>query len=80
MRVAPIALTCMAILHSPGGSVELRVVVNQITAMRPIEGVHKQHVAHGSNSLIFAGGQKFTVEETLDQVQDAIHHCIDGDK
>lgn len=71
---------CMAILHSPGSGGELRVDVNQITVVRPIEAEQKQHVAHGSQSILFAGGQKFAVQETLDQVQDAIHHCIDGDR
>lgn len=79
MRLAAV-FVCYAVLHSPGGGSEIRVDVNQITAVRPLEEGHKLHVAHGSNSLIFAGGQKFTVEETLDQVWDAIHHCLDGDK
>jgi len=68
----------MAILHLPDGS-ELRLDVHQIAAVRPNVSEHTQRMLHHDvGSVIYAGGQKFGVIETPDQIQNAIHNCIDG--
>ena len=71
------ALWCLAILHSPDGQ-ELRIDVRHIAAMRPAHSV-KQHLAHGTNTLVYVTTNTFGVIETKEQVQDAIHHCVDGE-
>jgi hypothetical protein len=78
MRSSIISLLCMAILHLPDGS-QLRVDTHAFTATRPNESAHTQRMLHPDvGSIVYAGGQKFGVVETLDQIQDAIHNCVDG--
>ena len=74
------ALLCMAILHTPDGQ-QFRADVNHIGAVRPAEHHTAQgHIVEGTKSLVYVDGKAWGVVENLEQVQSAIHNCIDGEK
>jgi hypothetical protein len=75
-RIA-IALACLAIFHTPDGF-ELRVDTRHIAAVRPAAHV-KQHLAPGTNSVVYVTTNNFGIVETVDQAQQAIRNCVDGD-
>jgi hypothetical protein len=80
MKHHAIAVACYAILHAPDGT-ELRFDVEQMPVVRPAETeTVKRQVHHAVNSIVYSAGQKFGVIETPDQVQEAMHHCVDGDR
>jgi hypothetical protein len=75
-RIASVGVLCLAILHTPDNK-ELRIDVRHIAAVRPAHSL-KQHLAAGTNTIVYVTTNNFGVVETLEQVQDAIHHCVDG--
>jgi hypothetical protein len=73
-RFAP--LLCLAIFHAPDGT-ELTIDTS-ITAIRGVEKAGT-HVAPGTRSLIYAGGEKFGVRETQEQVRMILKTCKEND-
>ena len=66
-------LPCLIVVHSPDGS-ELRIDTNHILAVRPAAGV-SEHVAKGTNTLIYTGGKVFGVTEGFDDAINQIEQC-----
>lgn len=64
-------------LHSPDGQV-LRVESHQIFAIRGLTKDLEQHVAAGTKTVIFAGGQKFGIKETPEEIETMIANCEDN--
>jgi len=70
---------CVAVLHSADGN-EIRVDVHQIAVQRAAVSEHaRRQLHHAVHSVITAGGEKFGVIETLDQIHQAMEHCLDGE-
>lgn len=78
MRGIVLAAACMAILHTPEGH-ELRIEIQHIEAVRPVEHL-RGHVAHETGSVVYLSSKNFGVTETVEQVQNAIRNCVNGDK
>jgi hypothetical protein len=70
-------LLCLAIFHTPDGG-ELRVDTRHIAAVRPAANI-KSHLASGTRSVVYVTTNNFGIVETVDQAQQAIRNCIDGD-
>lgn len=66
-------ITCLAIFHSPDGSL-ISIDTNHIVAVRPAESV-KQHIAPGIKTIIYTGGQNFGVAESPEEVGRIIDEC-----
>lgn len=66
-------LVCLIIVHTPDGK-ELRLAVEHVSAIRPAEGLH-EHVAKGTNSIVFSGGKGYGVIETPAEVAKQLDHC-----
>ena len=80
MKWTAIALACMAVLHTPDG-LEFRADINHIGAVRPAEQHTAQgHIAAGIHSLVYVDGKPWGIIESVEQVQSAIHNCIDGQR
>ena len=68
----------MAVFHTPDGA-ELRVNVATIAALRPVTDAIKMHLKAGTQTIVYVTlKENFGVTENLEEVQEAIHNCIDG--
>ena len=67
-------MTCLAVFHTPDNR-ELRVETQHIQAVRPADGA-QQHLAPGTNSIIYVGSQKFGVVESASEIEQIIRDCI----
>ena len=67
-------LSCLAIFHSPDGT-EIRIETRHIVAVRPADAV-KQHLASGTNALIYTSTQTFGVIETVSEVKMLEDECV----
>ena len=65
---------CLAIFHSPDNR-ELRVETQHIQAVRPADAA-QQHVAPGTNAIIYVGSQKFGIVESASEIEQIIRDCI----
>jgi hypothetical protein len=66
---------CLISLHSPDGKV-LHIDSNHIVAMRAAEGV-KQHLAIGTETIVYMSGQNFGVKETPEQIEELVASCVE---
>lgn len=66
---------CMLILHSPDGTALL--VDSDTFTVRQIDPRHQDHVAKGTNSVIYLNFRPngFGVKETIEQISDMIRKC-----
>jgi hypothetical protein len=73
--IATIAV-CILVLHAPDGS-ELLVQSDIIRVIRPITAAHREHVAPGTNSVLYLGVRQagFAVIETAAQVLQLVRDC-----
>jgi hypothetical protein len=76
MRFAVIIGACIAIFHTPDGQA-LSVDIRHIAALRPAINV-KEHLAAGTNTVLYVSTKTFGITETIDQARSAIHNCTDG--
>jgi hypothetical protein len=76
MRPAAI-IACIAIFHTPDGQA-LSVDTRHIAALRPAIHV-KEHLAPGTNTVLYVSTKTFGITETIDQARSAIHNCTDGE-
>jgi len=67
-------MTCLAVFHTPDNR-ELRVETQHIQAVRPADGA-QQHLAPGTNAIIYVGSQKFGVVESASEIEQIIRDCI----
>ena len=72
-RIVVLAV-CLAIFHSPDNR-ELRVETQHIQAVRPADAA-QQHLAPGTNAIIYVGSQKFGVAESASEIEQIIRDCI----
>jgi hypothetical protein len=79
-RIAAVAvahfIACIAIFHTPDGQA-LSVDTRHITALRTAAHI-KEHLAPGTNTVLYVTTKSFGVVETVDQARDAIRNCTDG--
>ena len=68
------ATTCLAIFHSPDNR-ELRVETQHIQAVRPADAA-QQHLAPGTNAIIYVGSQKFGIVESAPEIDQIIKDCL----
>jgi len=68
------AMTCLAIFHSPDNR-ELRVETQHIQAVRPADAA-QQHLAPGTNAIVYVGSQKFGVIESASEIDQIIKDCL----
>jgi hypothetical protein len=70
---------CILALHSPDGS-ELLVQSDTIRVVKPIQNQHREHVAPGTNSVLYLGVRAagFGVMETAAQVLQMLRDCPDA--
>jgi hypothetical protein len=78
MKLWPIglvaAMRCLAIFHSPDDR-ELRVETQHIQAVRPADAA-QQHLAPGTNAIVYVGSQKFGVIESAPEIDQIIKDCL----
>lgn len=73
-----IPLSCIIALHSPDGT-ELRFEAHNFTAIQALPHGYKQHVAHGTKTIVYgSGGNKFGVTETPEEIAALAAKCGDG--
>jgi hypothetical protein len=72
-KIASLVL-CLAIFHTPDGKI-ISVDTRHIIALRSAENV-KQHLAPGTNTVLYVSGQNFAITETPDEAKEAIRDCI----
>ena len=65
---------CLAIFHSPDNR-ELRVETQHVQAVRPADAA-QQHLAPGTNAIVYVGSQKFGVVESAAEIDQIIKDCI----
>ena len=68
------SLLCVAIFHSPDNR-ELRLESAHIAAVRPADAAQAQ-LAPGTRAIIYIGGQKFGVIETVQEIDSIIKDCL----
>jgi len=68
------AAACLAIFHSPDNR-ELRVETQHIQAVRPADAA-QQHLAPGTNAIVYVGSQKFGVIESASEIDQIIKDCL----
>jgi len=73
-RAFRLAVACLAIFHSPDNR-ELRVETQHIQAVRPADAA-QQHLAPGTNAIVYVGSQKFGVVESAAEIDQIIKDCI----
>jgi hypothetical protein len=73
-RTSAVAVACLAIFHSPDNR-ELRLESQHIAAVRPADAAQTQ-LAPGTKAIIYVGGQKFGVMETVQEVDSIIKDCL----
>ena len=74
-RADAVAITaCLAIFHSPDNR-ELRVETQHIQAVRPADAA-QQHLAPGTNAIVYVGSQKFGVVESASEIDQIIKDCL----
>ena len=74
-RIDAVAITlCLAIFHSPDNR-ELRVETQHIAAVRPADAA-QQHLAPGTNAIVYVGSQKFGVIESASEIDQIIKDCL----
>ena len=72
MKLRLLILPCLAVFHTPDGR-EIKIDTN-VTAVRPVEHLHG-HLAKGTGSVIYIGGEQFGVTETLEEVASILKNC-----
>jgi hypothetical protein len=67
---------CVLVFHSPDGT-ELLVQSDTIRVVKPISDQHREHVAAGTNSVIYTGVRQagFGVVETAAEVFQMVRDC-----
>ena len=68
---------CLIILHSPDER-EMRIESTHIDILRPADVV-QQHVAPGTKTIIYVGGQRFGVVESDEEIDTLIKDCLTTD-
>lgn len=68
------AVLCLVAFHTPDGRV-IKIDTHHIMAVRTAEAV-KQHLAPGTNTVLYVGAQNFGVTESPDEVQMLIDECV----
>ena len=70
----------MAVFHTPDGGL-LSVETTHITALRPASSGIKEHVAPGTNTILYVGAKTWGITETIEQAKEAVRDCVDdGEK
>jgi hypothetical protein len=75
IRAARFLVPCLAVFHTPDGY-EIKIDT-KVTAIRLIHGPVAEHVAKGTHSVIYIGGEKFGVAETPEEVLEIIKDCTE---
>lgn len=70
--------SCLVIFHSPDGA-QLIVDTFHIGSLRPAHSI-KEHVAHGTNTLLFVDGKNVGITEDIGVAERLIKDCVDGEK
>jgi hypothetical protein len=65
-------LLCLITFHSPDGQL-LTVEAKHVIAVRPAPS--SEHVAAGTKSILYVGGQKFGITETPAEAEIMINDC-----
>jgi hypothetical protein len=66
----------LVIFHSPEGGL-LTIDTRQFALVRPVEGKLKEHVAPGTNAILYIGSNKIGITETREEAEEAIRDCVD---
>jgi hypothetical protein len=72
------AIACLIVLHTPDGE-EIAVDTRQILMLRPTTHI-REHLAHGTRTLVYMTAQKVAVTELPHEVEYLIKICEDGAK
>lgn len=67
-------LPCLIVLHSPDGGT-LQVEASSVYAMRAATGNVQEHVAKGTNTILYVGGKVFGVTETPQEIAALMESC-----
>jgi len=71
-------IACLIVLHTPDGE-EIAVDTRQILMLRPTTHI-REHLAHGTRTLVYMTAQKVAVTEQPHEVEYLIKICEDGAK
>jgi len=72
------AIACLIVMHTPDGE-EIAVDTRQILMLRPTTHI-REHLAHGTRTLVYMTAQKVAVKEEPHEVEYLIKVCEDGGK
>jgi hypothetical protein len=72
------AIACLIVLHTPDGE-EIAIDTRQILMLRPTTHI-REHLAHGTRTLVYMTAQKVAVTEQPHEVEYLIKVCEDGAK
>ena len=70
-----LATGCFIIVHGPNGKDELHVDASSIFIVRPTTKDIEPHIAAGTKTILYIGGQKFGISETPEEVEAMIRDC-----
>lgn len=65
---------CLLILHAPDGS-ELKISTDHVIALRPSSAVPTEHLARGTQTVLYMAGKTFGVTESIDEISERIKRC-----
>jgi hypothetical protein len=73
-----IPLSCLVTFHAPNDGL-ITIETHQIAMVRSAEELAGQHLAAGTNSVIYLAGHKVGVTETREKVEELIENCGQGE-
>jgi hypothetical protein len=77
IKALPGVLWCLIWLHSSDGQ-PIWITSEAITVLKPLLPEHRDHLAKGTETLVYTAGKVFGVREDEDAIERLIKSCPKG--